>query len=55
MLPVPRVAHNIRVDGDLHKAPWTQLAPIWLVPSHGRAALRGGPTIAPCHSASIDA
>jgi hypothetical protein len=32
MLPVPRV-RNIRVDGDLHKAPWTQLAPIWLAPS----------------------
>ncbi len=41
MLPVPRVAHNIRVDGNLHKAPWTQLAPIWLVPSHGRAAPHG--------------
>jgi len=41
MLPVPRVAHNIRVDGDLHKAPWTQLAPIWLAPSHGRAAPHG--------------
>ena len=41
MLPVPRVAHNIRVDGDLHKAPWTELAPVWLVPSNGRAAPRG--------------
>jgi hypothetical protein len=41
MLPVPRVAHNIRVDGDLHKAPWTELAPVWLVPSSGRAAPRG--------------
>ena len=38
MLSVPRVAHSIRVDGDLHKAPWTQLAPIALGPSHGRGA-----------------
>ena len=41
MLSVPRVAHSIRVDGDLHKAPWTQLAPIALAPSHGRATPRG--------------
>jgi hypothetical protein len=36
-LVVARAAHSIRVDGDLHKAPWTQLAPIPLAPSHGRA------------------
>lgn len=41
MLSVPRVAHSIRVDGDLHKAPWTQLAPIALGPSNGRGAPRG--------------
>jgi hypothetical protein len=38
LLVVPRAAHRIRVDGDLHKAPWSQLAPIPLAPSHGRAA-----------------
>jgi len=41
MLSVPRVAHSIRVDGDLHKAPWTELVPIELTPSHGRGASRG--------------
>jgi hypothetical protein len=41
LLVVPRAAHSIRVDGDLHKAPWTQLEAIALVPSHGRAAPRG--------------
>ncbi|MCX5738568.1 MAG: carbohydrate-binding family 9-like protein [Proteobacteria bacterium] len=40
MLSVPRVAHSIRVDGDLHKAPWTQLAPTWLTPAHGRSTTR---------------
>lgn len=29
---------RIRVDGDLHKAPWREIAPTWLRPSHGRAA-----------------
>lgn len=37
MLVVPRVAGRIRVDGDLDKAPWRDLAPVWLLPSHGRA------------------
>ena len=41
VLPVPRVAHSIRVDGDLHKAPWTQLTPVRLAPSHGRGAPPG--------------
>jgi hypothetical protein len=41
MLSVPRVAHSIRVDGDLHKAPWMELAPILLAPSHGRGAPPG--------------
>jgi hypothetical protein len=36
-LAVPRVAHRIRVDGDVHKAPWPALEPVWLLPSHGRA------------------
>lgn len=40
-LVVARAAHSIRVDGDLHKAPWTQLAPVALAPSHGRAAPPG--------------
>ena len=39
-LVVPRAGHRIRVDGDLHKAPWTQLAQVALAPSHGRAATR---------------
>jgi len=41
MLSVPRVAHSIRVDGDLHKPPWTELEPIELTPSHGRGAPHG--------------
>jgi hypothetical protein len=38
MLSVPRVAHRIRIDGELHKAPWTELAPAALAPSQGGAA-----------------
>ena len=34
----PRIAHGIRVDGDVHKAPWPSIAPLWLVPSDGRVA-----------------
>jgi len=37
-LRCPRIAHNIRVDGDLHKAPWRSLAPVWLQPADGRGA-----------------
>lgn len=50
-LVVTRAAHKIRVDGDLHKAPWTQLAPIPLAPSHGRAAPAGfqATTLRACH------
>jgi hypothetical protein len=40
-LVVPRIARKIRVDADLVKAPWSELAPIALVPSHGRAAPPG--------------
>ncbi len=40
MLSVPRVARSIRVDGDLHKAPWRALTSVALAPSHGRAAPR---------------
>ena len=32
----PRIAHGIRVDGNVHKEPWRSIAPLWLVPSHGR-------------------
>lgn len=31
---------RIRVDGDLHKPPWREIAPVWLQPSHGRGAAR---------------
>ena len=34
----PRIAHGIRVDGDVHKPPWPSIEPLWLVPSHGRGA-----------------
>ena len=37
-LVVPRIARKIRVDGDLVKPPWSDLAARALVPSHGRAA-----------------
>jgi hypothetical protein len=40
-LVVPRAVHSIRVDGDLHKAPWSRIEKIPLAPSHGRAAPRG--------------
>jgi len=33
----PRIELNIGIDGDLHKAPWRSLEPVWLRPSHGRA------------------
>ena len=36
-LRCPRIADSIRVDGDLHKAPWSSLEPAWLAPSHGGA------------------
>ena len=35
-LVCPRIAHGIRVDGDLHKEPWVSIEPLWLVPAHGR-------------------
>ncbi len=38
ILSVPRVAHRVVIDGNLHKAPWSVLAPTRLSPSHGRAA-----------------
>ena len=37
VLVCPRVGGSIRVDGDVHKAPWTSVSPVWLLPSHGRA------------------
>ena len=40
-LLVPRIAGKIRVDANLDKAPWRDLAPVALVPSHGRAAPAG--------------
>jgi hypothetical protein len=51
LLVVPRAAHSIRVDGDLHKAPWTRLEKIAMVPSHGRAAPAGfqPTTLRVCH------
>jgi hypothetical protein len=38
ILACPRVRERIRIDGDPHKAPWSALAPVWLLPSHGRDA-----------------
>jgi hypothetical protein len=37
VLRVPRVAHRIRVDGDLFKVPWRGIAPVWLLPAQGGA------------------
>jgi hypothetical protein len=31
-----RIAHSIRIDGDIHKPPWPGIPPVWLLPSHGR-------------------
>jgi hypothetical protein len=31
-----RITDSIGIDGDLHKAPWSSLEPVWLQPSHGR-------------------
>jgi hypothetical protein len=36
-----RVAQSIRIDGDIHKPPWTEIAPVWLLPSHGRTCEMG--------------
>jgi len=38
---VTRVAPRIRIDADLDKEPWTRLAPLALVPSHGGVAPAG--------------
>jgi len=36
ILVCSRVAQSIRIDGDIHKPPWSTIAPVWLLPSHGR-------------------
>ena len=38
LLTVRRIGGRIRVDGDVHKAPWNAIPPRWLLPSHGRVA-----------------
>jgi len=43
-LACPRVRAPGAVDGNPHKAPWSALAPVWLAPSHGRAAEGAPPT-----------
>jgi hypothetical protein len=53
-LEIPRLAHRVVIDGDLHKAPWTGIAPAALVPSHGRALAAEDPEPQPtalraCH------
>ncbi len=53
-LEIPRLAHRVVIDGDLHKAPWRALAPVGLAPSHGRAPAPVGPAPQPtalraCH------
>lgn len=40
ILSIPHVGPKFPIDGNLHKAPWTQLEPVWLVASHGREAAR---------------
>ncbi len=50
ILSVPRIGRRIRVDGDVHKAPWSGLAPTWLLPSHGRVtAPEVPPEVATAH------
>lgn len=51
-LRCPRVTPPAAIDGDPHKEPWLSLAPVWLVPSDGRAALDAPPaSVARAHLA----
>jgi hypothetical protein len=43
------VAPKFPIDGSLHKAPWTGLEPVWLVPAHGRAADFQPTALRACH------
>jgi hypothetical protein len=36
-----RIAQRIRIDGDIHKPPWLEIPPVWLLPSHGRTREMG--------------
>jgi hypothetical protein len=47
VLRCPWIAHKIRVDGDVHKAPWSAIEPVWLQPSDGRSP---GPPLAPAEA-----
>ena len=41
VLVCSRIAQRIRIDGDIHKPPWLEIPPVWLLPSHGRTREMG--------------
>jgi len=41
ILVCSRIAKSIRIDGDIHKPPWPEIEPVWLLPSHGRTGEMG--------------